>query len=111
MSKPFVIKQGDTSPSIAYTLYRPDGVTIENLTGSTVKFVMASEDSIGTAKVKANAVIVNAVAGEVRYDWATGDADTAGGFVAEWEVTRGDGSIETFPNGGYLPIAIIPQAG
>lgn len=111
MSGPFIIKQGDTSPSIAYTLYRPDGVTAEILTGSTVKFVMASEDSIGTAKVKADAVVVDAITGEVRYDWATGDTDTFGGFVAEWEVTRADGSIETFPNGGYVPIAIIQQAG
>lgn len=111
MRKPFIIKQGDTSPSIADTLYHPDGVTVENLTGATVKFVMASEDSIGTAKVKANAVVVNAAAGQVRYDWAMGDTDTHGGFVAEWEVTRADGSIETFPNGGYVPVAIIQQAG
>lgn len=111
MSKPFIIKQGDTSPSIAYTLYRPDGTTVENLTGSSVKFVMASENSIGTAKVKADAVVVDATAGEVRYDWATGDTDTAGAFVSEWEVTRADGSIETFPNGGYEPVAVIPEAG
>lgn len=107
----FIIKQGDTSPSIAYQLYKPDGVTVEVLTGSTVKFVMASEDSIGTAKVKADAVVVDALTGEVRYDWATGDTDTFGGFVAEWEVTRADGSIETFPNGGYVSVAIIQQAG
>lgn len=111
MSGPFIIKQGDTSPSISYTLYRPDGETAENLSGSTVKFVMASEDSIGTAKVKADAVVVGALTGEVRYDWATGDTDAFGGFVAEWEVTRADGSIETFPNGGFVPIAITPQAG
>lgn len=111
MSKPFIIKQGDTSPSIAYTLLKPDSVTPESLLGATVKFVMASEDSIGTAKVKADAVIVDALAGDVRYDWATGDTDTFGGFVAEWEVTRADGSIETFPNGGYVPVAIIQQAG
>jgi len=111
MRTPFIIKQGDTSPSIEDTLYWPDGVTVENLIGATVKFVMASEDSIGTAKVKANAVVVDEAAGQVRYDWATGDTDTHGVFVAEWEVTRADGSIETFPNGGYIPVGITQQAG
>lgn len=111
MAKPFIIKQGDTSPSIACTLYQPDGETPESVIGATVKFIMAAEDSIGTAKVKSDATIVDAATGRVRYDWATGDTDTAGSFVSEWEVTRADGSIETFPNGGYDPVAIIPQAG
>jgi hypothetical protein len=86
-------------------------VTIENLVVSTVKFVLAPREAIVKAKVKAGAVIVDAPAGEMRYDWATGDAETAGGFVAEWEVTRWDATIETLPNGGYLPVAIVSQAG
>lgn len=111
MSGPFIIKQGDTSPSIAYTLYRPDGETVEPLAGCTVKFVMATEETLGSPKTKADAVVVDATAGEVRYDWVASDTDTHGEFVGEWEVTRADGSIETFPNRGFVPIAITPQAG
>lgn len=105
----FIIKQGDTSPSIAYTLYHPDGETKVNVTGATVKFILATEATLGTPKVKADAAIVDAVNGEVRYDWSDGDTDAHGEFVAEWEVTFQSGKVETYPNRGFIPV-FIPQA-
>ncbi len=43
---------------------------------------------------------------QVRYDWEAADTATAGFFEAEFEVTYADGSIETFPNYGYIGVAI-----
>lgn len=44
-------------------------------------------DGSSTLKVDAAAVVVSAVAGTVRYDWASADVDTAGDFLGWWDVT------------------------
>jgi len=111
MSDTFIIKQGDTSPSIADTLYEPDKVTPVNLTGASVKLKMGTLDTLGTPSVDAAAVIVSSTNGQVRYDWATGDTANSGEHIAEWEVTFADGTIETYPNKTYRPIFITPQIG
>lgn len=101
----FFIKRNDTGPSIAGTLERPDGTAVD-LTGATIRFHMRVKGS-GTAKVDAAATIVSAAAGSVKYDWQSGDTDTAGFFQAEWEVTYSDGTIETFPNYEFQEIQIF----
>jgi hypothetical protein len=40
-----------------------------------------------------------------------GDTDTAGTYWAEFEVTFGDGRVETYPNRGYLTVNIEPDLG
>lgn len=102
MSDVFTIKQNDTAPSITATLYDADGVVVD-LTGASVTFHMRHKD--GTVKVDAAAVVANN-SGIVRYDWIAADTDTVGRYNAEFEVTYGDASIETFPNGRYLRINI-----
>ena len=100
MATTFYIKQGDTKPSLSAQLLS-DGSAVD-LTGATVKFHM------GTI-IDATATIVDAATGNVRYDWVTADTETAGLFRAEFEVTFSDGTVETFPNDGYLLINIIEE--
>ena len=76
---------GNRDPSITETLTYDDG-TVVNLTGKTVKFKMRAVNS-SVLKVDATATIVSALDGQVRYDWATPDVDTAGQFLVWWEVT------------------------
>lgn len=77
---------GQRDPSLTETL-TVDGVAFD-LTSSTVRFKMRAANS-STLKVDASATIVTAAAGEVRYDWAALDVDTAGDYLAWWEVTTG----------------------
>ena len=101
----FYIKQNDTSPSMLATLEDASGNAI-NLLGASVRFHMSAISSSIT-KVDASASIVTPAAGTVQYDWDALDTDTIGSFQAEFEVTYVDGTIETFPNDGYVWVEII----
>lgn len=76
---------GDRNPSITENI-TVDGVAFD-LTSSTVVFKMRAVGST-TLKVNAAATIVApATNGNVRYDWAALDVDTAGTYLVWWEVT------------------------
>lgn len=98
------IRRNDRRPSIESTISYNNGAPVD-LTGSTVKFVMRPQGS-AAPKVNAAAVIVNAVAGLVRYDWALGDTNTSGLFLAEWHVTYADTTTLTAPNNSSIGITI-----
>ena len=100
----FYIKQNDTSPSMLATLQDADAAAV-NITGASIRFHMRAIGSTQVATDQA-VVIVDAEAGEVRYDWQAADTATVGSYQAEFEVTYGDGSIETFPNDGYIRVQI-----
>lgn len=101
----FYIKKNDTLPAIGAILKDAAGDPVD-LTGATVRFHM----SIGSAvKVDAAATIVDAAAGDVRYDWQSGDTDTAGPARCEFEVTFPGGGVETWPNNGAWTVSIAEE--
>lgn len=97
----FAIKRNDTSPSWVVTLTEAAG----NLSGATVNMHMKLPGA-SSAKVDAACTIVDATAGTVRYDWSSGDTDTAGLYEAEFEVTYSDATVETFPNVGFFLVNV-----
>lgn len=84
------IVKGDRQPSITATL-----VNCGDLSGATARFIMI--DQAGTIKVDASAVIADADAKKVRYDWGENDTDTVGVYYGEFEITYADGKKQTFP--------------
>lgn len=103
------MKRGDTSPAIEKALVDADGVAI-NLTGATVRFIMARRGST-IATVNAAATIIDAAGGIVRYTWQVGDTTEHGTYDGEFEVTYTGGAIESFPNDGFLEIKVTRDLG
>ena len=105
------VKRNDTEPLEAILL-GGTGNKLKpfDLTGaSSVTFRMEQID--GTKSVTGACVIVDADAGEVRYNWAAGNTDTAGGYRVEFEVVWPGGRSRTFPNKGYGELFVVADLG
>ena len=105
----FFLKLGDTSSSIASILENSGGTAV-NIQGATVRFKM---QPIGGGTLTVDAAAVNGQTGDgsdgsrgiVAYSWATVPG-TAGLYLGEWEVTTSGGSVQSYPNGGYVTIRV-----
>ncbi|QCC48100.1 BppU family phage baseplate upper protein [Halobellus limi] len=104
----YKITQNDRYPALVGFCRDEDGAAVD-LTDATVEFHMKARGS-DAVKVNESASILDATAGKVAYQWRAGDTDTAGVFLAEFEVTYSDGFPETFPS-EPLEIFIRPELG
>lgn len=104
MAETFYIKKGDTSPALLVDL-TPTGVDITGATA--VVFNMRARNG-GAVKISraAASIVTPTNPARVRYDWTAINTDTVGNYDGEFEVTRADGSVETFPNDSYITIQI-----
>jgi alkylation response protein AidB-like acyl-CoA dehydrogenase len=98
--EPFIIKRGDTSPALRYAL-APSSVS---LLGTAVLFKMRGPS--GVVVDRAATIITATGTPTVEHAWLADDTAAAGFFSAEFEVTYGDGAIETFPNNGFISVHI-----
>ncbi len=98
------IKENDRLP-VVNAILRQAGQPI-NLTGSTVKFIMADAYT-GTVKVNASCSVTNATGGAVSYAWAAGDTDTVSSYKAEFQITDSNGKTLTCPNTGHLTVEVV----
>lgn len=103
----FVIKRNDLGPDLGITIEAPAGTAVD-LTGTTVRFHMKLPGA-SSAKVDAAANIDSATDGEVSYTWQSGDTDTAGLYLAEFEVTFAGSVVRTFPVDDYLYVNVLPD--
>lgn len=81
-----------------------DGTPVD-LTGMTVKFRMVNQTGAVVEVNDASATVVNALTGEVKYQWVVGDIDTAGSYWA-WFIRVEGGQTEHFPAGHLYEIII-----
>lgn len=110
----FLIKSGDELPSLRGTITDDTGAPF-NLTGATVSMVLTKLVTDATTGEKTPgqvplfskpATVVNAAAGIVQYDWASGDTNDYGDYAAEFEATI-SGKRLTVPTSGYIAVTIL----
>jgi len=94
----FYMAKNDRKPSLEAVLMH-NGVAV-NLTGCTAKFYMKKDDTVLIDGH--SAVIVDATAGLVRYDWGAGETNVEGKCSGEFEITFADNKPWTFPAKGDL---------
>lgn len=109
------IKQHDTKGTF---IFAPtiDGVVVlfADLAGATVSFIMKGKaDDDSQVAIKQPAAIVDDGNGNANftYDPEAGDVAKSGKFRQEWEVIYPSGKRQTFPNGGYNTVQILPDLG
>lgn len=110
MSLPdFYIKAGDNASIIAATLTDDAGDAVD-IEGASVRFHMAPISGATAPVVDAAATNLQSGAtayiGNVSYTWAANDTQTAGLYLAEWEVVFAGGSTQTYPNADYFLVQI-----
>ncbi|MDD9266040.1 BppU family phage baseplate upper protein [Paenibacillus sp. GCM10023248] len=96
------MKRGDTRTAIKAALISPKGTPVK-LNNASVKFKMATYRK-GSILVNREADILSADDGIVSFVFEPEEVTTLGTMKAEFEVTYEDGSVETFPNQGYILI-------
>ena len=101
----FYMKQNDTAPSIRANLKDGDGAAID-LTGASIRFHMRTIGGTSSKVDAAGYVISPPASGIAQYNWIAADTDTVASYQAEFEVTYSDGTIETFPNDGYIRVEV-----
>jgi hypothetical protein len=102
----YYAKRGDAGAATPIAqLLDGQGDPISLRGGATVRFLMKMRGASG-AKVAADAEIVDKDLARVRYVWTEEDLDAPGVYRAEYEVTYGDASVETFPPDGWITVVI-----
>lgn len=112
MSVVVPMKQDDLLPVLTMTLQDANGDGVSLVAATAVKFLMKTRT--GTLKINASGVAdpdQTTYPGRVSYTWQGTDTDTAGDYLAEWEVTFSGGKKQTFPNDSYILVKITSDLG
>jgi len=87
-----------------------------DLNSASVKYIMTEADKV-TGKINAEATIVDADQGIVKYDWQTADVATEGEFPSEFQATLSSSKKITYPPGApgsgksYIYVTITADLG
>lgn len=108
----FEIKTGDSASHVFATLEDANGDPVD-IQGASVMFKMGPLSG-GTLTVAGLAVndqngagTVDGSTGNVQYRWGgTSAIPSADWYRAEWEVTYSNGSVQSFPNDGFMLVAV-----
>ena len=104
----FTIKRGDTAPAFEKSLKTGGGEPV-NLDGFTeIDFHMRDDDynTVIDDDTSGAVSVVIATSGDVLYQWQSGDTETLGSYKAEFVVTFGDGTKQSFPRRGMYDIEV-----
>ena len=102
------LKQNDTGPPIKASL-RDDLGNPLDLRGNTKVVFILKNARTGAVAVYGYATVTRALYGRVRYDWGAGDLATPGTYKGEFEITYGNGRIETCPSHTWIDLTVMPE--
>lgn len=102
----FDLKVGDTRPELAINVIDEATGGPLSLVGATGKFTMR-EDGADIKVDEADVDIYDEPNGKAKYNWQTEDVDTAGIYLAEFEMTLPGGGKVTFPQSAYIKVRIM----
>lgn len=105
MTEPIAVKRGDVGIIFTDTL-TADGEPII-LSDCEVWFVLRPQRGDLLNEVTAEADVVDANEGTVRYVTVVGDLDVAGFYRQEWEVVYTNGDRFTVPSDGYNVVHVV----
>ena len=101
----FYAKVGDVGRTIETQILDAAGNPID-ITSATVTFRMWHSGA-SSAKVNAAATVVDGPNGKASYTWAAGDTDTAGDWLADWNIVITAGvNVLTVPTDGWNHVLI-----
>jgi hypothetical protein len=112
MNTPIVLivnkKRHSQRPYLRMRAQTSDGVAFDFTGAVGVTFVMYTKAAEPEEKVNASAAFVGDLSdGVIEYQWASSDVDTAGEFLAEFDVDYGEGEIMTLPENGNILVTIF----
>jgi hypothetical protein len=102
MSLIFNIGEGDTSPGLDFAI-TPTSIV---LTGASVIFRWRPVGAETWVNAEPATVQVATVTPTLRYVWKPGETDTPGLYEAQFVVTYGDSTVETFPNSEFITVSV-----
>jgi hypothetical protein len=102
----FYIKQNDTAPNLLVTLKDGSGNGV-NVIGATVVFNLRDGKTKAQKINDGSCTLINGAGGTVQYVWGSGDTNTPGVWLGEFQVTYSGGGIETFPNNKANTLYIV----
>lgn len=101
-------KRNDRLPEYTATLLQGDDTPIDLTAVETVKFHMFTQRGLNV-KINAEAAIVSAADGTVKYQWAIGDLEDLGKYYVEWELEYTGSRTMTVPADGWDEIWVGPD--
>lgn len=104
MASTVTIKRRDTARKITDTL-TIDGAAL-NLAGATVQLAWRAKQAASSETELRNATVTNAAAGQVEYQFVSGDTDVSGEFWLEWQVTLPGGRL-TVPTADKHTLLVV----
>lgn len=84
----------DTAPTIFGALTNTDGTALDLTDATGVRFQMRPAGTFAYTVDGVADIGSPATAGSVSYNWAAGDLAVPGEYVARWQITWSDGSIQ-----------------
>jgi hypothetical protein len=109
MAAPFRLKVGDTLPALIGQCLDAKNTPIPTL-GAMVTFRMRPQVTGLRAPIVAAGSWDDPATAMAKYEWQAGDTDVPGLYDCDFLVDFGGGVTESFPNGEYVVVEILPAA-